>query len=494
MMNNTSLWQKFTRKELPSNYKKLDGRLDGNALGTKELTAIGVGTVIGAGIFIVPGVVAANYAGPAVAISFVIAAIVAGLSALAYAEFASALPFAGSAYTWSNVVYGEFFGWVAGWALLAEYLIALAYGASAWSVYMRGLLGSFGIEIPKALSGTFSPKSGSYIDVFAIIAVVFVWWLLSRGIRGTAKVENWLVIGKIVVILLFIIVGLTAIHPGNFHPFIPANQGGNKFGWAGIIAGASQIFFSYIGFDMMTSNAAEAKNAQKTMPRAVLATLLIATTLFVVTALVLVGMFKYTAYANINDPAAWALRMSNHPLIANFLSVVALVGIFSMLIGVSLGGSRLMYALGRDGLLPHSMGQVNKVGTPQLALTVLAVLAVIISAILPISLLSNLVSAGTLVAFVMISFGVLILRKRTDIDHSGFKMPLYPVLPVLAGLSSLGLFWTLNVDAKILAVSWFVIGIVIYLVYGLQHSVKNKQETSKNKVVKNSATKVLEAE
>lgn len=476
MTNNTTLFSKFMRKEAPSNYKKLDGRLDGNALGTKELTAIGVGTVIGAGIFIVPGVVAANYAGPAVTLSFVIAAVVAGLSALAYAEFASALPFAGSAYTWSNVVYGEFFGWVAGWALLAEYLIALAYGASAWSVYMRGLLSSFGINIPTALSGTFSPKSGSYIDVFAIIAVIFVWWLLSRGIRGTAKVENWLVVGKIVVILLFIVVGLSAIHPENFHPFIPANQGGSKFGWPGIIAGASQIFFSYIGFDMMTSNAAEAKDAQKTMPRAVLATLLIATALFVATALVLVGMFKYTAYTNINDPAAWALRAANHPVVANLLSVVALVGIFSMLIGVSLGGSRLMYALGRDGLLPKPMGQVNKVGTPQTALTVLAVVAVVLSAVLPISLLSNLVSAGTLVAFVMISFGVLVLRKRKDIDHSGFKMPLYPVLPVVAGLASFGLFWTLNVNAKELAAGWFIFGIIIYLLYGVRHSVKNTRE------------------
>lgn len=476
MMNNTTLFSKFMRKESPSNYKKLDGRLDGNALGTKELTAIGVGTVIGAGIFIVPGVVAANYAGPAVAISFVIAAIVAGLSALAYAEFSSALPFAGSAYTWANVIYGEFFGWVAGWALLAEYLIALAYGASAWSVYMRGLLSSFGINMPQALSGTFSPKTGSYIDVFAIIAVAFVWWLLSRGIRGTAKVENILVVGKILVILLFIVVGLSAIHPENYHPFIPANQGDSKFGWAGVIAGASQIFFSYIGFDMMTSNAAEAKNAQKTMPRAIIATLLIATGLFVATALVLVGMFKYTMYATINDPAAWALRAANHPVIANLLSVVALVGIFSMLIGVSLGGSRLMYALGRDGLLPKSMGKVNKVGTPQTALTVLAVVAVVVSAVLPITLLSNLVSAGTLVAFVMTSFGVLLLRKRKDIKQTGFKMPWYPVLPVVAGLASFGLFWTLNVDAKELALGWFVIGIVIYLVYGVRHSVKNSYE------------------
>ena len=492
MFNQNAFWAKFIRKESPSNYQKLDKRLDGNALGTKELTAIGVGTVVGAAIFIIPGVVAANYAGPAVAISFIIAAIVAGLSALAYAEFSSALPFAGSAYTWSNIIYGEFFGWVAGWALLAEYLIALAYSASAWSAYIRGFLSTFGITIPKALTSTFAPKTGTYIDLFAIIAVLLVWFLLSRGIRDTAKVENWLVVGKIIVIILFIAVGMTAIHPDNFHPFIPKNEGGTRFGWSGIVAGASQIFFAYIGFDMMTSNAAEAKNAQKTVPRAIFATLGLATALFIGASLVMVGMFKYTKYATITDPAAWALRQTGHVFVANLLSIVALVGIFSMLIGVSLGGSRLMYALGRDGLLPKQMGQVNKAGTPHIALSVLAIVSIILGAIFPITMLTNLVSAGTLIAFIMISFGVLILRRRKDIDHSGFKMPLYPVLPVIAGLASMMLFWQLNVDAKILAAGWFFFGVIIYVVYGIRHSIKSNNVQKSSSSVRKQAPLVEE--
>lgn len=476
MSGKISFFRKFSRKASLKEYTRLDQRLDGNALGTKELTAIGIGTVVGAAIFIIPGVVAANYAGPAVAISFIIAAVVAGLSALAYAEFSSALPFAGSAYTWSNIIYGEFWGWVAGWALLAEYLIALAYSASAWSAYIRGFLSTFGISIPKAISGTFNPKAGMFFDLFAVIAILIVWFLLSRGIRDTARVENWLVVGKIAVIILFIAVGLTAINIHNYHPFIPENEGGTHFGWSGIIAGASQIFFAYIGFDMMTSNAAEARNAQRTVPRAIFATLGLATMLFIGASLVMVGMFKYTKYTNITDPAAWALRQSGHLFVANILSLVALVGIFSMLIGVSLGGSRLMYALGRDGLLPIAMGRTNKSGTPSIALSVLAIISIILGAIFPITLLTNLVSAGTLIAFTMISFGVIVLRRRDDIDHSGFKMPLYPVLPVIAGISSLFLFFQLNIDAKILAGFWFLIGVLVYIFYGTRHSIKNKKQ------------------
>ena len=459
-------------KASPSSFEISDAHLQ-KTLGVKEMLALGIGTIVSTAIFTLPGIVAAKHAGPAVAISFVIAAVVSGLAAFAYAEFASALPFAGSAYSWANVVFGEVFGWIAGWALLAEYFIAVAFVASGWSANFKLFLASHQLALPPALAGSFAAGDGGVIDLSALFAVLIVTILLWRGTNTTARVENVLVIGKVLVILIFIGVGLTAIHPANYVPFIPAHKPGTDFGgWQGIFAGAAQIFLAYIGFDSIAANSAEAKDPKKTMPRGIIGSLVIATILFVTVALVLVGMFHYSKYANNAAPAAWALLNSGHEFTSNLLSVVALVGMFTAIIGMMLAGSRLLYAFGRDGLLPKFLGKVNDKGLPNNALLVLSVIAILIGSVFSFTELAGLISAGTLIAFIIVSLGVYALRPREgkDIPVPGFKMPLYPVLPALAALGSGFIFYQLDNQAKLYAFGWFVLGLIIYAAYGARHS------------------------
>ena len=450
---------RLLKQEDPSVYQLKDGQLE-PTLRTIDLIGLGTGMVVGTAIFTLPGIVAAEHTGPAVPLAFIVAAIGAGLSALAYAETASVLPFAGSAFSWMNVLFGEFFGWVAGWALLAEYFISVAFVASGWSAYMQGFLASFGIKLPTA------------------IAILAVGWLLSHGVHQVARIENTIVAIKLLVIILFIVVGATAIHTQNYHPFIPAHRPGTTFGgWTGIMAGASQIFIAYVGFDAIAANTAETKNPQKTMPRGLIGTLVLGTSFFIVVSLVLVGMFKYSRYANNAEPAAWALRESGHYLTANLLSVVALIGIFSALIAILLASSRLIYAFGRDGLLPSFLGHVDAKRVPNRALWTITVLAMILGSIFPFTFLATLVSAGTLVAFIFVSLGIYALRRREgkDLPEAQFKMPGYPILPAVSVIFSAVIFWNLNVDAKWMMVGWFAIGLLVYFLYGIRHSTLAKK-------------------
>ncbi|MCC4422873.1 amino acid permease [Limosilactobacillus reuteri] len=464
-------------KQNPRVYEEKDAQLT-PSLRTRDLIGLGTGMVVGTAIFTLPGIVAAEHTGPAVPLAFIVAAIGAGLSALAYAETSSVLPFAGSAFSWINVLFGEFFGWIAGWALLAEYFISVAFVASGWSAYMQGFLGSFGIKLPHALTGGFDPHTGSYIDILAAFAILIVGILISRGVHQVSRIENIIVSVKLLVILMFIVVGATAIHPQNYVPFLPAHQPGTTFGgWQGILAGTAQIFIAYVGFDAIAANTAETINPQKTMPRGLIGTLLLGTGFFIAVSLVLVGMFKYNRYANNAEPAAWALRQSGHYITANLLSVVAIVGIFSALIAILLASSRLIYAFGRDGLLPKSLGQIDDKHVPNHALWMITFLAMILGSVFPFTFLATLVSAGTLVAFIFVSLGIYALRPREGVDlpEAQFKMPLYPVLPAVSAIFSAVIFWGLNTDAKILMVGWFVIGLLIYFIYGIRHSIINKE-------------------
>ena len=283
--------------------------------------------------FSLPGVVAAEHAGPAVALSFLLAAIVAGLVAFSYAEMASTMPFAGSAYSWINVLFGEFSGWVAGWALLAEYFIAVAFVASGFSANLRGLISPLGIVLPKALSNPFG-ADGGVIDIIAAVVIIITAIILSRGMSETARVENVLVILKVFAIVLFIIVGLTAIQASNYVPFIPEHkvtENGDFGGWQGIYAGVSMIFLAYIGFDSIAANSAESINPQRTMPRGILGSLAVALVLFVGVALVLVGMFHYSKYAGNAEPVGWALRQSGHGIIAAVIQAISVIGMFTAL-------------------------------------------------------------------------------------------------------------------------------------------------------------------
>ncbi len=472
-----AFWQRLIKKEDPSVYADKDSHLP-RVLKVKDFLALGVGTIVSTTIFTLPGVVAATHAGPAVAISCLLAAVVAGLVAFAYAEMAAAMPFAGSAYSWINVVFGEAFGWIAGWALLAEYFIAVAFVASGLSANLRSLLETFNISMPNALANPFG-TNGGIVDIVALIVMILVGVLLSKGVSNAARVENLLVVLKVLAILAFIAIGLTAIHVENFTPFIPKfhlNSDGSAFGgWQGIYAGVSMIFLAYIGFDSIAANSAEAKDPEKTMPRGIIGSLIIAVILFVSVALVLVGMFNYKNYANNAAPVGWALTQAGHPIAAIVIEAVAVIGMFTALIGMMMAGSRLLYSFGRDGMLPRFLGKLNKDKLPNNALLTLTIIGVVIGAFFPFDFLSQLISAGTLIAFMFVALGIYKLRPREgkDIMDPAFKMPFYPVMPALAFLGALIVFFGLDIQAKMYSGIWFVIGIIVYLAYGMRHSSLN---------------------
>ena len=473
-----SFWKTITRKEDPQVYANKDGHLV-RSLKVRDFLALGVGTIVSTSIFTLPGEVAAMHTGPAVAISFLLAAVVAGLVAFAYAEMSAAMPFAGSAYSWINVVFGEFFGWIAGWALLAEYFISLAFVGSGLSANFRALIAPLGLKLPASLSNAFG-TDGGIVDLVSVVVIALVAALISRGVSRTARVENVLVVLKVFAVLLFIVVGLTALHAANYVPFVPKyheTTNGPFGGWQGIYAGVSMIFLSYIGFDSIAANSAEAINPQKTMPRGILGSLVIAVVLFVAVSLVLVGMLPYSKYANSAEPVGLALRAAGHGGVATVVQTIAVVGMFTALIGMSMAGSRLIYSFGRDGMLPKWLGKLDKSNRPNRALWTLTIVVILIGAFFPFAFLSQLVSAGTLIAFMFVSIGIYPLRRREgkDINDPAFKVPLYPVLPALGFLASLMVFLGLDYQAKLYAGMWFVLGLVIYFAYGVRHSYLSKK-------------------
>ena len=473
-----SFWKTITRKEDPQVYANKDGHLV-RSLKVRDFLALGVGTIVSTSIFTLPGEVAAMHTGPAVAISFLLAAVVAGLVAFAYAEMSAAMPFAGSAYSWINVVFGEFFGWIAGWALLAEYFIALAFVGSGLSANFRALIAPLGLKLPASLSNAFG-TDGGIVDLVSVVVIALVAALISRGVSRAARVENVLVVLKVFAVLLFIVVGLTALHAANYVPFVPKyheTTNGPFGGWQGIYAGVSMIFLSYIGFDSIAANSAEAINPQKTMPRGILGSLVIAVVLFVAVSLVLVGMLPYSKYANSAEPVGLALRAAGHGGVATVVQTIAVVGMFTALIGMSMAGSRLIYSFGRDGMLPKWLGKLDKSNRPNRALWTLTIVGILIGAFFPFAFLSQLISAGTLIAFMFVSIGIYPLRRREgkDINDPAFKVPLYPVLPALGFLASLMVFLGLDYQAKLYAGIWFVLGLVIYLAYGVRHSYLSKK-------------------
>ena len=473
-----SFWKTITRKEDPQVYANKDGHLV-RSLKVRDFLALGVGTIVSTSIFTLPGEVAAMHTGPAVAISFLLAAVVAGLVAFAYAEMSAAMPFAGSAYSWINVVFGEFFGWIAGWALLAEYFIALAFVGSGLSANFRALIAPLGLKLPASLSNAFG-TDGGIVDLVSVVVIALVAALISSVVSRAARVENVLVVLKVFAVLLFIIVGLTALHAANYVPFVPKyheTTNGPFGGWQGIYAGVSMIFLSYIGFDSIAANSAEAINPQKTTPRGILGSLVIAVVLFVAVSLVLVGMLPYSKYANSAEPVGLALRAAGHGGVATVVQTIAVVGMFTALIGMSMAGSRLIYSFGRDGMLPKWLGKLDKSNRPNRALWTLTIVGILIGAFFPFAFLSQLISAGTLIAFMFVSIGIYPLRRREgkDINDPAFKVPLYPVLPALGFLASLMVFLGLDYQAKLYAGIWFVLGLVIYFAYGVRHSYLSKK-------------------
>ncbi len=457
-----SILSKMRQKESLSNYIDADQRLV-KSMSAWDLVALGIGAVIGTGIFILPGTVAATKSGPAIILSFVVAAIVCGLAAMCYAEFSSALPIAGSAYSYGNVVYGQFIGWLLGWALVLEYMLSVAAVSTGWAAYFNSLLAGFGIHIPTALSGAFDPAHGTYINLVAVLIVLFVAWLLSHGMKTSTRVQNIMVIVKIAIILIFVLVGLFYVKPANWHPFFPYK--------GGVLAGASAVFFAFLGFDVVAASAAEVKNPKRNMPIGIIGTLIVASILYIAVSIVLTGIVSYKDL-NVADPVAFALQHVGQNWGAGLVSLGALAGMFTMMLAMIYSSSRLVYSIGRDGLLPKWLGNVNsETGTPTSSLTTVTVIIAVMGGLVPLEELTNLVNIGTLIAFTFVSFGVIPLRRRHDIDHTqGFKVPWYPVLPIISGIACVGLLFQLPLQTWIASLIWFSFGLLIYFTYGIHHS------------------------
>ena len=457
------------RKESLDRYLGAD-KLFVKTMNARDLMAIGIGTVIGTGIFILPGTIAAKQAGPGVSLSFLLSAIVCAFAAMCYAEFASALPVAGSAYSYGNVVFGEFFGWLLGWALVLEYMLAVASVSTGWAAYFNSFIESFGLKIPHALSGPFDPAHGTYINIVAVVIVLLITVMLSRGLQSSVRVNNIAVVIKVAIILIFIVAGLFFIKPKNYHPFLPYHM-------SGVIHGATIGFFAYLGFDCVSSSAAEVKNPKRNMPLGIIGTLGIVTLLYMGVAIVLTGMVKYTRL-DVANPVSYALQLVHQNWLAELLSIGALIGMFTMMVAMIYSSSRLIYAIGRDGLLPAFLGKLDKKShSPQVALWIVAVIIATMGGLVSLDQLTSLVNIGTLFAFTLVSFGIIPLRRRKDIgNRGGFKVPLYPFIPILSGLLCLAMMTQLQLETYIGAGFWFTLGIFIYFTYGYWHSKLNDKQ------------------
>jgi APA family basic amino acid/polyamine antiporter len=450
-------------------------------LGLRNLVAFGVGSAVGVSLFVQTGPEAATHAGPAVALSFVLASIACLFAALCYAEFAGLVPVAGSAYSYAYATLGEGVAWMIGWCLLLEYLMSGSLVAIGWSGYFTSTLGSFGITIPHAVSG--APlavtadghvyASGTWIDLPAVLITLFVSYLIMRGTELSAKVNDIVVALKVLAIFAIVIGALPFVNPHNWVPFMPPNDGiSGHFGISGVMRSAGILFFAYVGFDSISTLGQETKNPQRIIPAALLISLAICVTLYVAVAMIMTGIADYRTL-NVADPIAEALRAQGSKLLwARWcVSIVAVFGLISVLLVTLLGQVRIFYAMGRDGLLPPAFARIHpRYQTPHVGSIVTGVGAAVFAGLFPLDLLGDLVSIGTLLAFAVVSIGVLVLRHTMPDAHRPFRTPFMPVTPILAVLSCLALMFSLSNGTWWRLAVWLVIGGAVYAGYGYRHS------------------------
>ena len=436
------------------------------SMGLVALTMFSVGSIVGTGIFVILGE-AVPKAGPAVVVSFVLAAVTCGFSALSYAELAGSIPVSGSSYSYTYATLGELVAWIVGWCLMLEYGVSVAAVAVGWGQYLNDLLSYVNINLPAAIVNP--PDQGGVFNIPAVLVVVMCMVLLLRGASESATVNTILVFTKIAILLFFCVIAFTAFEPGNFEPFIP-------LGVAGVSAAAAQVFFSYIGFDAASTAGEEAKNPKRDLPRAIIASLVIVTILYVLVAAAAIG-------ARGGSPAAWSGSDSEAVLAgitqqvmgsnwaAAIIALGAVISIFSVVLVVMYGQTRILFAMGRDGLLPKVFTKVNpRTHTPVNNTIIVTVAIVVLAAFIPLGQLAEATSIGTLTAFAIVNVGVLALwLKRPDLSRT-FRVPLIPLFPILGMIFCIYLVISLSFVTWIVFFGWMVVGILVYLLYGLRHS------------------------
>lgn len=436
-------------------------------LGALDLTMIGIGAIIGTGIFVLTGVAAANYAGPGLVLSFILSGIACAFAALVYAEFSSSVPVAGSAYTYSYISLGEFMAWIIGWDLILEYLLAASTVAIGWSGYFQMLINGFGIYIPSWTATSLGSAPGALFNLPAVAIALLITLLLSLGVKEAARFNSIIVFVKLAVVILFIVLAAWYVKPANWTPFLP-------FGFKGVMAGAAIVFFAYIGFDAVSTAAEEVINPKRDMPIGIIVSLVICTLLYIIVSFILTGVVPYKLL-DVAAPVAFALRYIHQDWAAGIISLGAMGGITTVLLVMLYGQTRVFFAMSRDGLLPKVFSHVHpKYKTPFLSTWITGIIVAVIAGITPINTVAELVNIGTLSAFVFVSIGVIILRKTQPNLHRSFRVPWVPLIPLLSALFCFILMIQLPLLTWIRFFVWLVIGLIIYFCYGIRHSALNK--------------------
>ncbi len=467
-------------------------------LSSGALIALGIGAIIGAGLFSITGMAAANHAGAGIMISFVIAALGCAFAGLCYAEFASMIPISGSAYTYSYATMGEFIAWIIGWDLVLEYAVGSATVASSWSGYLGKLFSSYGVALPEQLMITpfdvTSTGAAGIINLPAVFIVTAMSLLLIRGTSESALVNTIIVILKVAIVLVFIFVGFKYVRTENLVPLIPENTGTfGEFGWTGVIRAAAIVFFAYIGFDAVSTAAQETKNPGRSMPIGILGSLLICTVLYVLFSYVMVGVAHYSAFKGESGgdhlaPVAIAIEHMGHagadgkivaayPWLNTSIIIAILLGYASVILVLLLGQSRVFYAMSRDGLIPKSFSSLHpKYRTPAKSNMLFMIFVSVFAAFVPGRVVGEMTSIGTLFAFILVCLGIIVLRKVNPGAPRKFKTPLVPLIPILGIITCLGMMVFLPVDTWIRLVAWMMIGLDVYLYSGIRGSILGKQE------------------
>jgi basic amino acid/polyamine antiporter, APA family len=431
-----------------------------------ELVLLGIGAVVGTGIFVVTGVAAADYSGPAIVLSFVISGLVCILAALCYAEFSAMVPVSGSAYTYCYASLGEIWAWIIGWDLVLEYAISISAVAIGWSAYVVNLLGEIGISLPPAFVNP-PGIAGGACNLPAVFIILVITAILILGMKESVRFNSLIVMVNVSVILLFLLIGCSHIDVANWHPFMP-------FGWNGVFTGAAIVFFAYIGFDAVLTAAEEVENPQKILPIGIIASVVIVMILYVAVAAVLTGIVPYPDFHQTGAPVAYALDRIGFSWGSALVSVGALCGITSVILATLYGQTRIFFAMGRDGLLPDIFSEIHTTfHTPAKVTLIVGVVTAALAAFLPLGVIAELVNIGTLAAFIIVSFGILVLRKVQPKADRPFRCPLMPWIPLMCIVSCTYLILMLPAVTQLRFVLWMAVGLLLYFAFGQRNSRNN---------------------